>query len=301
MSVTPHLQSDIRLLMPAAWSTPDELELVAWDATTLSKGREFILDLTTNSVTPKPIIPPDPSELTIYESTSPDGQWIATASIQFPEGEALYYQSLVVEHSSGSPRYTLVEALFPFGLGYEIVNSIAWSADGSRYYYGYSAVGDGCVLFSGANSLFEFNPAIGQGHEILPPRTAWFISFAPDMEHIAYRTLDELVIQELNGGMQTAYNIVQLLGNDQLGEIVWTPDSSRFAFVIAHQPCMGGWAAATSIYMATTETIMPLLVEDERLLIPIEWVTPQELRVATTDRTEQYILNLSDNSVTPAE
>lgn len=300
MTLTPYLQKDERLLMPSAWTIPEQPILAAWDPTLLGKGQEFVLDLTTNTITPIVITPPDPSELTIYESVSPNGEWIATTSIQFPDGqEDEYYQSLVVEHKSGSPSYTLAEDFFPYGLGYDLISVITWSAGGNRLYYGFGGGGDGCVLYSGTDSLFVFDTAIGQGHQILPPDTAWFISFAPDKQQIAYRSVNELVILEVNGGPRTAYNIEQLTGEDQLGQIVWSPDSSKFAFVIAHKPCSGEWAAATSIYMASYEAIVPLLLEDERLLIPIEWSSAQELRLATSDGTEEFILNLTDNSITP--
>jgi hypothetical protein len=183
---------------------------------------------------------------------SPGGAWIASRLFQIPRAGGEYFQSLIVAHASGTPRYTLVEGWFPLLPGYKIAEP----------------------LYNGSDlTLLEL--ATGETKELLAADTTIKLGLAPDEMHVAYQAMGEqtLVIRHLNSGETRSLDLADLLGNDQMGAIVWSPDSNMLAFVVAHNPCSGGWAESTSIYTLDRAEmgLVPQLERDERLLIPIAW------------------------------
>ncbi len=248
---------------------------------------------------------PNPETTSIEESTSPNGEWFATAILTMTLGEAEYTQRLVVEHQSGSPRYTLVDGAYPSGLGYTVVTPFAWSQDNSRFYYTNRPQSDGCGLFNNSSDLYQVDLATGETHEVVPPNTTTVMGLAPDEQYIAYLATGEtsLIIRNLSTGDYVSVNIVPLLGPnriDQLGSIVWSPDSKQFAFAVAHTPCAGGWAEASSIYLLDMNDISvnPLIEQDDRLLVPLAWSTPDQIQLQN-DQGELFILDLTTNTATP--
>ncbi|MCC6454214.1 MAG: hypothetical protein IT328_04675 [Caldilineaceae bacterium] len=256
---------------------------------------------------------PENSVTTTEQFTSPNGEWIATSTLQTPRPGDEYYQRFVVEKVDGSIQYSLLDGYAPFGLGYTVMKPKSWSQDGTRLYYGNVPHPDGCALFLDASDLYELDLATGESRGILPPDSAWTLSVSPDSKRVAYhaRNQDEksLYVLDMASYDYTMLDVAPILGDsDQLGEIVWSPDNNHVAFVVAHQPCMGGWAAATSIYTVNIQemSLTPHLQRDERPLIPAAWPTPDELILAIWDadtwsKGQAFILNLTDNSVTPAE
>lgn len=241
----------------------------------------------------------------VEESTSPDGEWVATATLEMTVGEKEYTQSLIVEHQSGSPRYVLVAGAFPSGLGYTVVTPLAWSKDNVRFYYTNRAQADGCGLFNNGSDLYRVDLATGETRELLPPSTSTVLGLAPNEQVVAYRAVGEpaLIIRNLMTGDYASFDIEPLLGPDQidqLGSIVWSPDSKSFAFAIAHKPCSGGWAEATSIYVLELNdmSVMPHLQQDDRLLVPVAWSTPDQLQLQN-EQDKPFTLDLMTNAVTP--
>ena len=243
--------------------------------------------------------------LTTIEETSisPDGEWIATVTAEIPYMAEEYTQSLIVEHRSGSPRYEVVKGSFHYGLGYTLITPFAWTDDNSRFYYGNAGHPDGCALFGGATDLYELDLVTGTTREILVnDNIATALTFATNQELIAYAVVGNpiLIVQNINSGDYASVNLEALLGNDQMGGIVWAPDSNSFAFVIAHEPCNGGWAVSTSLYVLDigTMSVTSHLEKDERLLIPVAWSTPEQL-LLENNQGESFLLGLVENTLTP--
>jgi hypothetical protein len=248
---------------------------------------------------------PNPETTHIQESTSPNGEWFATAILTMTLGEAEYTQSLVVEHQSGLPSYTLVDGAYPSGLGYTVVTPFAWSEDNSRFYYTNRPQSDGCGLFNNSSDLYRVGLSTGETDEIVSPNTTTGMGLAPDEQYIAYLANGEstLIIRNLTTDDYVSVNIVPLLGPnriDQLGSIVWSSDSQQFAFAVAHNPCSGGWAEATSIYLLDMNdmSVTALIEQDDRLLVPLAWSTPDQIQLQN-DQGELFILELTTNTVTP--
>ncbi len=245
------------------------------------------------------------------EINSPNSKWRATSLFQVPRGSDEYYQELVVTHADGSPSYTLVDGWFPMGLGYTVATPFTWSQDGERFYYTNRPNPDGCGLFVNGSDLYQVDLATGEPNEILPPHTTMWLALSPDEQHVAYNTVGEptLLIHSLSSDEPVPFDLTPILGDGQAGAIVWSPDSSTFAFAIAHQPCIGGWAEATSLYLLDAEslTLTPLLEQDDRLLIPVAWpsdgilLLENQVPYDQIEQTRQFTLDLATNSITPMD
>jgi hypothetical protein len=238
------------------------------------------------------------------ETTSPDGQWTATTIFQQARGSDEYYQSLVVTHASGSPSYTLVDETLPMGLGYTTAEPLTWSLDGERFYYTNVAHPDGCGLMVNGSDLYQVDLVTGETTEILPPNTTTKIGLAPDEQHVAYFAIGEpaILIHDLASDEIASLDLAPLLGEgEQAGAIVWSPDTNAFAFAIAHNPCSGGWAEATSIYIvdAGELTTVSHLEMDDRLLIPVAWPSAKTLLLQNQEG-QQFRLDLATNTVSPS-
>ena len=256
-----------------------------------------------------PVAPPDAAQPTEFientsaQTTSPDGKWIATAVFQVPEQSQEAYQRLVVTHESGAPSYTLVEGWFAWLPGYKVAEPLMWSQDGQRFYYTNRIQADGCGLLFNGSDLYQVDLATGEVVEVLPPDTTTKLGLAPDEQHVSYLDISNptmLILHDLANGEQTPFDLTATLGNDQMGAIVWSPDSRALAFVVAHNPCMGGWAESTSIYILDSEmlTLTPYLQKDDRLLMPVAWPDATKLLLEDQEGT-QFILDLATGTVTP--
>lgn len=242
-------------------------------------------------------------ENTSTQTTSPNGEWIATTVFQVPEKSQEYYQSLVVAHASGAPSYTLVKGWFAWLPGYKVAEPLMWSQDGQRFYYTNRIQADGCGLLFNGSDLYQVELATGETVELLPPDTTTKLGLAPDEQHVAYLDIGNpamLILHDLASGEKTPFDLTATLGNDQMGAIVWSPDSSALAFVVAHSPCMGGWAESTSVYVLDTEamTLTSHLQMDDRLLMPVAW--PDESTLLLENQTgETFTLDMTTATVIP--
>jgi hypothetical protein len=262
-------------------------------------------------IQPPTVVPPtatseEASEFianTTTETTSPDGNWSATIHFQVPQESDEYYQSLIVTHASGSPSYTLVDGWFPWGLGYKVAEPLTWSQDGERFYYTNRIQADGCGLLYNGSDLYQVDLATGETREILPPDTAIKLGLAPDEQHVAYIAMGKpntLLIHNLASDEITPFDIAPILGDDQMGAIVWSPDSSNLVFAVAHNPCSGSWAESTSIYTLDIDdlTLIPRLEQDDRLFIPVAWPTEDTLTLENQEGG-QFTLDLATNTGAP--
>jgi hypothetical protein len=236
------------------------------------------------------------------ETSSPDGEWKAITLFQVPRGSDEYYQSLIVSHASGSPSYTLVDGWFPMALGYTVAEPLFWSYDGNRFYYTNRANADGCALLYNGSDLHQVDLATGETTELLPADTTTKLGLAPDEEHVAYLAIGEptLIIHNFASGESTPFNLSSLMKDAQVGAFVWSPESDAIVFAVAHKPCMGGWAEATSIYKldAADMSLTLHLEADNRLLVPVAWLTDNFVLVEN-QAGEEFILDLATDQILP--
>jgi hypothetical protein len=234
------------------------------------------------------------------ERTSPDRDWKTLALFQVPVAGGEYYQQFTVSHISGSPSYTLIDGWFTLLPGYTLAEPLAWSQSGDAFYYTNNYQADGCALLYNGSDLYRVDLADGKVTEVLPPNTTIKLGLAQDEIHVAYQAMgaQALILHNLESGAMQRVELGDLLGNDQMGAIVWSPDSSALVFALAHNPCMGGWAESTSIVRldATTLELDTLLERDQRLLVPVEWPTAEEVRLENRDG-EQFTLNVQTRAI----
>jgi hypothetical protein len=237
------------------------------------------------------------------QSISPDGLWTATSLLQIPRSSEEYYQSLVVAHTSGSPSYTLVDGESPLALGYTVAKPLAWSEDSERFYYTNRPQADGCGLLYNGSDLYRVYLATGETEELLPANTTTTLGLSPDEQRVVYLTTGKptLNIHDLMTDEVINFDLAEAVGDGQTGAFVWSPFSEAIALVVAHNPCFGGWAVATSIYILNLETmnLAPVIEQDERLLMPTAWASQSEL-LAETPAGEAFTIDLATNTVTPA-
>lgn len=261
----------------------------------------------------KPIQPPAGSEegarpnmstTETEQSTSPDGVWTATALLQIPRSSDEYYQGLVVTHSSGKPSYTLVDSTSPLALGYTVAKPLAWSEDSKRFYYTNRPQADGCGLLYNGSDLYRVDLASGETEEVLPANTTTVLGLSQDEQRVAYLAIGKptLNIHDLSTDEIIKFDLAEAVGDGQTGAFVWSPFSDAIALVVAHNPCAGGWAEATSIYILNLETmsLVPVIEQDERLLMPVAWASHHELLVETPVG-EKFTIDIATNAVSPAE
>lgn len=254
-----------------------------------------------------------PPTETLQESTSPTGEWIATTLYQVAESGTEsgdeYHQVFTVTHKSGTPSYTVVDTWSPFGFGYTLPQPIFWSQDDERLYYTSFPYADGCAPLANGADLYRVDLTSGEVTEILPPSSIAVVELSPNEQQVAYQTWSEPTIfirdletnQDLQIDIAPYMTIDSSITQDMVGAIVWSPDSTQLAFVIAHKPCIGGWAQATSIYTLDVETLTltPQLEEDDQLLRPVAW--PNDETILLENPTgERFELDIATTKITPA-
>lgn len=216
------------------------------------------------------------------ESTSPDGRWIASTVALFDTQNQRYYQRLVLRAADGDSSYVLVDAWQEMALGYTIAVPLTWSEDSRRLYYTNRPTLDGCGLFTNGSDLWRVDVASGEATEVLPPVTS-VLALAPDEQQVAYLKLGEpaLAIRQLGWDVEESIPLESAIDDGQLGMITWSPTGERLAFLLAHQPCSNAFAQATSIYVVdvAAQEVTPLLLHDERLLVPQSWRDERTLQL----------------------
>lgn len=221
-----------------------------------------------------------PSEIQM-DSASPNHEWIATTLFERSESSDEYHQVFVVTHQSGAPSYILVDEMSHFGLGYTLPVPIFWSEDGHRLYFTNFPQTGGCAPLANGADLSRVELATGEVDEVLAPDNIAVVSISPDEQQVAYITWGEptIFVRDLATEEESSVDLVPFMRvdgdaiQDAAGAIVWSPDSSELVFVVAHKPCMGGWAQATSIYVLDVATleVVALGEDDAESWRPVAW------------------------------
>jgi hypothetical protein len=173
-----------------------------------------------------------------WTSTSPDGQWTATAYTAdlFEGGD--YYTRLRVEGSTGAQVWTPVDERRPMGLGFTLPALLQWSADGQRLYFTNMPHPDGCSQFVNGGDLQVLDLATGQVTELMPEMGLW-LALSPDEARLAYIGYGErgLVIRDVATGQEQAASAPRPSEGAPLGAVVWAPDGRAVALTAAHDQC----------------------------------------------------------------
>lgn len=246
---------------------------------------------------------PAPDELEARAtSISPDGQWRAESMAAFPADRDEYYQRLTVTRSDGQVSWTPVETWSPMGLGYTVAVSFAWSTQTASLYFTNLPAPDGCALFVNGWGLQRLDLATGQVTEVVPRRG---LTLAPaPAEDIVAEITDRppiLTLHDLVVGNTFTVTLPVADATTQAGSLVWSPDGTRIALALAHDPCTGGWARATSVLVVDAITLeaITLLGEDDRLLKPVEWKTADALTLEGEGGT-RFILDPTTRELMPS-
>lgn len=245
-----------------------------------------------------------PDELeTRATSVSPDGKWRAESVVAFPADHDEYYQRLTVTRSGGQAAWTPVETWSHMGLGYTIAVPFAWSAQDEALYFTNLPVPDGCALFVNSFGLLRLDLATGEIDEILPGR-GLALALSPQEDRVA-EIVDgppTLLLHSLDTGELHTLALPQIDATTQAGSLVWSPDGAQIALALAHDPCMGGWARATSVMVvdvATLETTA-LISEDTRLLKPVAWTEVDGITLEGEGAT-RFRLDPQTGEITPQQ
>lgn len=241
--------------------------------------------------------PPAQTEV-VAESISPDGVWIATTRAAFAADT--YYRELTVAPVAGGASHTLDAGWGPFGLGYTLPMVRRWSHDGETLFFTQQPVVEGCALFAWSEGLYSTRFTAGKTQQVLKTR-AVPLAVAPDANHVAWidRSEAQLFIHTLAPRTVVSYSLPLEIGHVDAGELVWNPASTQVAFAVAHEPCTGGFAAATSILVLDTTTgeLTTLLAEDVRNLLPVAWTDASTLTLEDREGMT-YTLDVASGEVT---
>jgi hypothetical protein len=249
-----------------------------------------------SAATITPTLTPDPStpaESTatpklaapdIYEwvSDSPDGQWRAEGLTIFPrDGSDEYYTRLTVARVGGPEAWTVVDGWQPTGLGWTSPAPLRWAADGRAFYFTNLPHPDGCAMLVNGSDLLRLDLLTGEVEELLPSISLW-LALSPDEGRVAYVAYGErgLVIRDLATGAEQDIALGLGRGFNQAGGIVWSPDGSRLALTIAHEPCSESWTHSIVVVDLDTGRLTTLLDKDPRQYVSEAWLEADRLRLS---------------------
>lgn len=213
-------------------------------------------------------------------SMSPDGEWRAESAVAFPDDRDEYYQRLTVTRTDGQTAWTPVETWSHMGLGYTVAVPFHWSSSGEALYFTNGPVPDGCALFVNGFGLQRLDLLTGEVNEVLPGH-GLTLAISPAEDRVAEIVYGPptLVIHDLATDAARSLPLPAASAAIQAGSLVWSPDGAQIALALAHDPCVGGWAGATSVLVvdAATQVVTTLVDQDDRLLRPVEWSTMDTL------------------------
>jgi len=235
-----------------------------------------------------------------WTEPSPNGKWTAVGRIKIDTGifqgeKEIYYTQLKVISADQSVEWILVEEISPFGLGYTTPEPLHWSADGRYLYFTNRPHADGCGLFVTGSDLWRADLADGSITQVLP-EGAQSYAFSPDGTLVAYMswsTPPELALHNLGTGEERRV----VLGFENAGAIVWSPDGAMLALTGAQKPCQAGWnhtIVAMELIVLTPQTLLP---PDERLYITRGWQETGKILLEDFDR-DLFWLDVESGEVT---
>ena len=218
-----------------------------------------------------------------WSFTSPNEEWTAQVMVARPvvndTSARSYYTQFKVSKRDGTAEWMIVDEWTEWGLGYAIPQPLYWSHDGRYLYMTDKPIPDGCAVFVNGSNLRKVDLSNGSVREIVPPVGLW-LSLSPDERMLAYIGYGDrgLVIRDLATGAERETKLDS--GKDyQAGHIVWSPDGTTIMLALAIRPCSTEWADSTTILRVDVATLeqTPLLREDVRLFVPVEWSTANKV------------------------
>jgi hypothetical protein len=222
-------------------------------------------------------------QLNMYQSASPDGQWIAEGLVATSRSEECcgeYYTRLSISSADGSTERQVVDEWRESGLGSTTPRPFHWSNDGRYFYYTNLGIPDGCpAFFYNGNDLYRVDLRDGITVQIIPSSGAW-LSISPDETTLAYvgYVSSGLILHDLDTGEERESSIDPSI-NYIAGHILWSPNSTALVLTLALKPdpCSERWAESTSILLVDADTLgVKILIEaDARLFITDEWPKPE--------------------------
>ncbi len=154
-------------------------------------------------------------------------------------------------------------------------------------------------MFVNGSDLHRLNLGNGDVEELAPDVGFW-LALSPDEATLAYIAYRErgLVIRDLTTGNEREMKL-ESDQDYQAGHIVWSPDGAALALTLALRPCTTNWADATSIVYVETVALTPtpLLSEDRRLFITVEWTAENQLLLRDNDGLE-WLMDVATGAVT---
>jgi hypothetical protein len=207
-----------------------------------------------------------------WTSTSPDGQWTATAYTAdlFAGGD--YYTRLRVEGSTGAQVWTPVDEWRPMGLGFTLPALLQWSADGRRLYFTNLPHPDGCSQFVNGGDLQVLDLATGQVTELMPEQGLW-LALSPDEARLAYIGYGDrgLVIRDLATRQEQPISVPRPSEGAPLGAVGWAPDGRAVALTAAHDQCSLGGPRSVLVANLETGVVETVVDADSWSATSIRW------------------------------
>lgn len=248
----------------------------------------------------------DATATNTWQSTSPDGQWIAEGSMRGPylEGEQeKYHTSLTVRSRDGQVTWPVVDQVSNYGLGYTIPVPFTWSADGQRLYVTNQPVPDGCALFVNGSDLLRVDLAAGAVTQLVPP-VASSLALSPDETQLAYvgwGAGPELVVQPLAGGDSVRVPLAAEGDAAQAGNITWSPDGQSVLVTVAFNPCLEGQWTQSIVRVDLAPVLQTILVDrDARRPDTVSWTDPARAQLRDA-AGQNWWLNVATGEVSPVQ
>jgi hypothetical protein len=184
---------------------------------------------------------PTQAPITSWSSTSPDGQWQATGSAEFPtkKGEGTYHAQLKVARADGKTAWTAVDESLPYTAGYTTPQPLRWSRDGQGLYFTNLPHFDGCAVFANGQTLQRLDLKTGRVTQIMP-NVGSVLSLSPDERIAAYIPDGQTPVLVLRFMATAAEEKVNLPAEDadtQAGSIAWSENGTALVLTIAVHPC----------------------------------------------------------------
>lgn len=236
---------------------------------------------------------PDPTEMNIdqWESTSPDGKWIARGTYASPKSESdlgVDHILLFLENTSEKIQWTAIDMWREIGLGFTYPQPVKWSQDGGYFYFTNTPVVEGCkALPVNGSDLLRVDLLTGDVREIIPGIAFW-ISLSPDEDMLAYikQISSNLWVHHLNTGNEKEIAIDPGVDFDA-GNIVWSPNGQLLALTLANRPCAGDYtgsgifAQSTSILIVDIATleVRKITDGDKRRLVTVKWFEADKIEL----------------------
>lgn len=215
-----------------------------------------------------------------WQSTSPDGQWIAEGSMEGPflEGDQeKYHARLTVRSRDGQAIWPVIDQVANYGLGYTIPTPLHWSADGRTLYVTNQPVPDGCALFVNGTDLLRVDLTTGTVTELVPP-VGSSLALSPDETQLAYigwGVETELVVQPLHVGDATHVPLATGPDTVQAGNITWSPGGTSVLVTLAFNPCQEESWSQSIVRIDLAPVRQNILVDrDARRLDTVSWTEP---------------------------